>query len=66
MNQAPLLRLSDEEVTYLKRQVYWQVYHDKHLFTAFDGSDNKPILDWVVNRVLMTADHFKIRYSKED
>ena len=66
MAQPPLLRLTDEEVAYLKKQFYHQVKHDKHLLRAFDGPNNKHISDWVLNKVLMTADHFKIRYSKED
>ncbi len=60
----PVLRLTDEEVDYLKKQVYYQVYHDRHLHSAL--ADNKPVFDWVLSKVLMTADHFKIRYSKDD
>ncbi len=60
----PILRLTDEEVDYLKKQVHYQVRHDRHLYDAF--GNNQPIFDWVLNKVLMTADHFKIRYSKDD
>ncbi len=66
MAQAPLLKLAPEEVRYLKDHIWHDILRDKHLKNIFiDGRNAYVMREWLINRVLMTADHFKIRYLKE-
>ncbi len=64
MSRPPLLRLSEEEIEYITQHAWHDINNDVHLSAMF--RDNKPMRDWLINRLLMTADHFKIRYQQEE
>lgn len=64
MDRGPLQRLTDEEITFLRQRFRVEVRDDRELYQKL-GSDRR-LMEWMEQRILITADHFKLRYSKSD
>ncbi len=64
MSRPPLLRLSEEEIDYITQHAWHDINNDENLHRMFRYND--PMRDWLINRLLMTADHFKIRYQQDE
>ncbi len=64
MTRGPLQRLTDEEIDYLKHHLRRDIREERELQKVF--GDNHELYKWLERRILITADHFKLRYQKDE